>query len=454
MNPPPPPSKTGKGNPGWPGCCRPPQPSELERIPPADWHAVQTVHKTPIPPEIRLLLDSLRGITQTSNGNNTSPTNSNGGTNKDWSLRPTQTPERKSISRAVGPSPNGTMRSPSSKSRPAITNSVFGSGNSPKTKNSRLATTTTNGGTSPAANGSALSPSVNNSNNSSSNTGSAYNSVRRGSTHETHTPLKRIEGFRTTPPSNMRRLESTPTGSGTSISPVSVNSSKQLPNLTATALSALNGLNGVKAGNDPQQASSKRRGSAASAMPLTIATNRGPSSKSSSGGKNSGGETMIKMGSEKEREREKDKGREKSENVNGNGVGGLEKGLKALQISANNSGSATYHLDSGLPTPTTPSTPSTPGSDSSSSSGDSRSTSSSGSGSEGTVTSDGGFTDYLSDESEAELQRQAEVRAAQVARDKMEELEFRAARKQLANVDLRPPQSWTTGIRKATVGTR
>lgn len=33
-----------------------------------------------------------------------------------------------------------------------------------------------------------------------------------------------------------------------------------------------------------------------------------------------------------------------------------------------------------------------------------------------TVTSDGAFTDYLSDESEAELQRQAELRASQLRR--------------------------------------
>ena len=59
-----------------------------------------------------------------------------------------------------------------------------------------------------------------------------------------------------------------------------------------------------------------------------------------------------------------------------------------------------------------------------------------------TVTSDGGFTDYLSDESEAELQRQAEVKAAIVAQNQAEEQEFKAARQQLADVDLRPPKSW------------
>ncbi|KAJ6599180.1 hypothetical protein DFH09DRAFT_1130358 [Mycena vulgaris] len=65
-----------------------------------------------------------------------------------------------------------------------------------------------------------------------------------------------------------------------------------------------------------------------------------------------------------------------------------------------------------------------------------------GSQTESTITSDGGFTDYLSDESEAELQRQAEAKAALVAQNEAEELEFRAARQALANIGLRPPRSW------------
>ena len=76
----------------------------------------------------------------------------------------------------------------------------------------------------------------------------------------------------------------------------------------------------------------------------------------------------------------------------------------------------------------------------------SASSDSSGSASETTVISDGGFTDYLSDESEAELQRQAELKAAQIAQNQMEEQEFKAARQQLAHVDLRPPKSWTGNV--------
>lgn len=80
----------------------------------------------------------------------------------------------------------------------------------------------------------------------------------------------------------------------------------------------------------------------------------------------------------------------------------------------------------------------------------SASSSSSGSSSETTVISDGGFTDYLSDESEAELQRQAEAKAAVQAQNQLEELEFKAARQQLAHVDLRPPKSWRGDISNAT----
>lgn len=76
-------------------------------------------------------------------------------------------------------------------------------------------------------------------------------------------------------------------------------------------------------------------------------------------------------------------------------------------------------------------------------SGESSASSSDSGGSETTIISDGGFTDYLSDESEAELQRQAELKAALLAQTYVEEQEFRAARQQLANVDLRPPKSWT-----------
>jgi len=80
--------------------------------------------------------------------------------------------------------------------------------------------------------------------------------------------------------------------------------------------------------------------------------------------------------------------------------------------------------------------------------------SSSGSSASSDITVDGGFTDYLSDESEAELQRQAEVRAALIAQTKTEEQEFRAARQQLATVDLRPPKSWNPSMARSQAASR
>jgi hypothetical protein len=80
--------------------------------------------------------------------------------------------------------------------------------------------------------------------------------------------------------------------------------------------------------------------------------------------------------------------------------------------------------------------------------------SSSGSSASSDITVDGGFTDYLSDESEAELQRQAEIRAAMIAQTKTEEQEFRAARQQLATVDLRPPKSWNSNAGRSQAAPR
>ncbi|KIJ37413.1 hypothetical protein M422DRAFT_33746 [Sphaerobolus stellatus SS14] len=100
------------------------------------------------------------------------------------------------------------------------------------------------------------------------------------------------------------------------------------------------------------------------------------------------------------------------------------------------------------PPPPRPANPAPPSTNSSSSGSRSSFTQS------GTVTSEG-FTDYLSDESEAEVQREAERRAAEAELAALlekqrletgrEEQEFRAARTQLATVGLQPPSAWSTG---------
>ena len=51
------PGKPRTNNPGWQGCCRAPQVQEYVTIPPADWLAVSTTHKVPIPKDIKQLLD-------------------------------------------------------------------------------------------------------------------------------------------------------------------------------------------------------------------------------------------------------------------------------------------------------------------------------------------------------------------------------------------------------------
>ncbi|KAJ7775645.1 hypothetical protein DFH07DRAFT_732222 [Mycena maculata] len=68
---------------------------------------------------------------------------------------------------------------------------------------------------------------------------------------------------------------------------------------------------------------------------------------------------------------------------------------------------------------------------------------------ESTITSDGGFTDYLLDESKAELQRQAEAKAVLVVQTEPEGLEFWQAWQALANIGLHLLKNWT-GVETST----
>ncbi|KAI5119898.1 hypothetical protein M0805_003702 [Coniferiporia weirii] len=341
--------KTGMQNSGWPGCCRAPLPSETDKIPPADWHAVYTVHRTPIPADIKQLLDLMK-INYGGQGG---------------SVRVTQASERKALVR-TNSSPNGSTRSSA-----VVIPQRGRQGSSPQMRPSSLV----GSGSRPSAQTGA-SPGGNN----ASSLDHSVPARRAGP----DTPLKRVEGFRTTPPATVKKLDG-------DRPPVS------RPNLTATNLSSLSPPSHQ---SDNPRHPLKRRASAVSAtpVPLAVATNR----------VNAAPKAIVKGPTTPKVDRE----RERSENVV------LEKGLKTLSLSG--------------------------ASDSSSDSG-SRSSGGSLSGG-GTVTSDGGFTDYLSDESEAELQRQAVERAAVLEQNRMEEQEFRQARQQLASVDLRPPQAWTTGV--------
>ncbi|KAG9104716.1 hypothetical protein FRC06_011610 [Ceratobasidium sp. 370] len=60
-------------------------------------------------------------------------------------------------------------------------------------------------------------------------------------------------------------------------------------------------------------------------------------------------------------------------------------------------------------------------------------------------------TDYLSDESEEELQRLAVERAMEVERQRTEEAEYESARRGLQNIELTPPQQWGMGGRGPSV---
>lgn len=60
-------------------------------------------------------------------------------------------------------------------------------------------------------------------------------------------------------------------------------------------------------------------------------------------------------------------------------------------------------------------------------------------------------TDYLSDESEEELQRLAVQRAIQVERQRVEEAEYESARRGLRDIELTPPQQWGMGPTQPSV---
>lgn len=60
-------------------------------------------------------------------------------------------------------------------------------------------------------------------------------------------------------------------------------------------------------------------------------------------------------------------------------------------------------------------------------------------------------TDYLSDESEEELQRLAVQRAIQVERQRVEEAEYESARRGLRDIELTPPTQWGMGPTQPSV---
>ncbi|KLO19822.1 hypothetical protein SCHPADRAFT_898395 [Schizopora paradoxa] len=362
----PPLSKTGMHNPGWPGCCRPPLQSELSFVQPADWPAVSIVHRTPIPPDIKALLDKVMG--PTTNGQPSAINCNTGAPRAISSNSATTSPTSERKKRGVfSTSSNPVSRSPSM-SIPQKAQK----GGSPQLRPSSLTTSTsrapTNG--SPGA-ASGNSPSI-----------EATTPTQGRRPGPADTPVKRVEGFRTTPPANTRKLveaDGTMTVHHTPITRPSLANVSQQSSPSVSTLA------------DVAQRPLKRRASLSSNT-FTPQATRVP--KSSSKSTSSSNPSKLDSAS-------------------------LETSLKALSVSSKSGKDNMSQTGS---------------SDGSSSRGDTS-----------TITSEG-FTDYLSDESEAELQRMAEQRAVIAEQHRMEEEEFKAARQQLAPIGLQPPQVWTTGL--------
>ncbi|OJT10225.1 hypothetical protein TRAPUB_13330 [Trametes pubescens] len=332
----------GYQNQGWPGCCRPPNPSEYKFIGAADWPTVSLVHHIPIPPEIKAILDGI-----------TAPRGAS----------------------PLATSPTGTVRSPTV---PATAPVMSRRSSTNVASPTRLEAATTKGTvastTKLRSGGSPQQGSVSLSSNPRGAAGDgAMASLSKASTLEQHQSSRRsltdVFAFAEKRPDPSNTTQHSPGRKHTELSgSVARRSSEQRrPSISASPPSA-------PAAKGIADATPQRRRTAPSTPSAPAATLPQP-------------------------------------------IRPVERpALEAVEKISLSSASS----------------------------------SSSGSSSETTVISDGGFTDYLSDESEAELQRQAEAKAAIQAQNQLEELEFKAARQQLAHVDLRPPKSWRTDIHSST----
>ncbi|TFK43641.1 hypothetical protein BDQ12DRAFT_675317 [Crucibulum laeve] len=352
----PPPKLAGYHNPGWPGCCRAPQPAEYRLIQAADWRSVSVVHHVPIPPDIKAALDSL-----SIRGSPIPALSTNAGRGSGSGKAPMPSFDRKNSGNS---SPSSRTGSLSGKTANMAISGKGRSGGSPKQLNASL--------------GASLTRTV-----------TLSSSVPNSSAMEQHQSPRR----QPIPEFSDKRAEGT-------------NSLNSSPNRKHVDLET----------STPKRVSSVRRTTASpSRIPSTLASpadRRSPdiqmtvprrSSISSAAVQSVASSTVARVNMERPKSLMIPRVPKKDDD--------------ALSSASSGSGSS-----DGL-----------------------------GSQSDSTVTSDGGFTDYLSDESEAELQRQAEARAALVAQNQAEELEFKAARQQLAHIDLQPPKTWNpTNITNST----
>jgi len=325
------PKAAGYNNPGWPGCCRPPDADEEAFIQAADWRAVHIVYKVPIPPNIKVLLDSLAAKMPPM----ASPTPGSRSQTKSSVV----SPSRKNSSAA--------SKSPISQSKSFATPPASLRGRSPHTS----------------------TPSSTNISRSSSSTHIA----EQASPPSEHPPHRRKMSDRR--PEGSHSSNSSPSRKPVEIESPRRGSSLRRPAVTPATTSV--SVSKVSAQDSSRSPPVRRRASVSGSHVLSTAAPTPPSNNSRSADRNAASFLAPKESA-------------KDDDCRSTSSGSSD-GLSSL--------------------------------------------------SDSTITSEG-FTDYLSDESEAELQRQAEAKAALLAQQTAEELEFKMARQQLASVDLRPPKSW------------
>ncbi|KIM90671.1 hypothetical protein PILCRDRAFT_141808 [Piloderma croceum F 1598] len=353
----PPASMSGYQNPGWPGCCRPPNPSEQRYIQAADWHSVSVVHSISIPTDIKHILDSLN------------IRSSPGATGRAAAM---PLADRRNSSNAILPKPT----SLSVKTSPVVT-AKGKSGGSPQLAQATLAKVDSRGGggvPSSLPNGSPMDQ---------------YQNQRRGDQGD----KSRSPSSRNSPSRKLVELE------GSLSRRCTADRRPSVSNVTPSSSASKVTVDPLIVGDHSPPPSLLHHASAST----TNIPNWKPSPPSSRTGDRQVTASNVRPPTRRPT---------------------LELSMAAMTLS----GAAPPYISSAS---------------SSSSSGGGSPISSRGSMTDSTVTSDGGFTDYLSDESEAELQRQAEIKAAIVAQNQAEEQEFKAARQQLADVDLRPPKTWS-----------
>ncbi|KAF7790914.1 hypothetical protein EIP86_001872 [Pleurotus ostreatoroseus] len=371
------PKLSGYQNPGWPGCCRPPNPSENKLVQAADWPTVSLVHRVPIPSEIKAILESITGQ-RTSNALPFSTGSIRG------SLPSSQPPSlsRRTSSSVTVPTRGDTT--PNKVTPVSIPPKRSGSGGSPQQLSATLATGSRNAA---ADNISCSLPNA-------SAMDQVQNMVRRPlvETQERRRNNSR-EAKKGSP--NRQPVELLPSRKSvdatSSRKSIDLGSSARRNTTTQQRPSISAATTSTSVNKVTVDATTSYRSALAPSTNLPTASIPMPSSRTSGDREKSNTDSVRRRKTS------------------------LESALGGLSIS---SGSSASSSDSGGSTETT-------------------------------VISDGGFTDYLSDESDAELQRQAEIKAVlleKMEQSYVEEQEFKAARQQLANIDLRPPKSWTSNV--------